>query len=439
VLIVGDDVGWPDFGFMGSETALTPNLDTLAAQGVVFTHAFSTASSCRPALQSLLTGLHPIQFETKLALLWKQGTRFGPYGEILHFETLPERLAERGYVSFQGGKHWEGTYEMAGFTHGMTARFGAEVDWGNSLQRISGADGLTLGRETMQPLWDFIEEHDDEPFFVWFAPMLPHVPFDAPERYVRLYAEKDLPPLAKRYYANLTRLDDRVGELLSDLERRGLRRNTLVIYISDNGWDQGAGLLELSAGRGDSRGKFSIYELGFRTPLVISWPGVLPEGARYEHLVSSVDVFSTILDFAGAEQAEGRPGSSLHPLLTGTGDFARAKVIGGVRFPDSEALAWEQRRSGEPKHPDAYFFRNRTWRYVWYRESGREELYRIGEDPFETRNLVGRYPEEARVFRREIIGWAKEVKRFFHEEAGKRHLERIRKQIEKQKEAARRR
>jgi arylsulfatase A-like enzyme len=417
VLIIGDDVGWQDFGFMGAEVARTPNLDALAAQGVVFSHAFSTASSCRPSLQSLLTGYFPLQFSSKVAMLRKGETPIEPNQEILHFETVPRRLAERGYASFQGGKYWEGSYQMAGFTHGMTTRYGEEAEDAIRILRFAGSDGLVLGRATMQPLWDFIDEHAEGPFFVWFAPMLPHLPFDAPPRYRLLYEGKDLSPVTKAYYANLTRFDDRVGELLAHLEMRGLREKTLVIYISDNGWNREGdpGAMQPRE-RGKTRGKLTAGELGHRTPLVFSWPGVLPEGKRHEDLVSAVDLFSTILDFAGAQQVPGRPGRSLYPLLTGAGDFDRESVIGSV----TELLNQESSRvEGSflgPEEPEAYFLRDRTWRYVWYRRSGREELYRIREDPFETRNVVDRYPHEVRRFRREVTRWIEEMKRPFEEE-----------------------
>ena len=110
VLIIGDDVAWTDFGFMGSEAVQTPRLDRLAREGIVFTHAFSTSSLCRPSLRSLLTGFDPYTVEIRLAAA-RRGKQARPTLEEV-FETLPERLGERGYVSFQGGKFWEGTFEM---------------------------------------------------------------------------------------------------------------------------------------------------------------------------------------------------------------------------------------------------------------------------------------------------------------------------------------
>jgi uncharacterized sulfatase len=245
----------------------------------------------------------------------------------------------------------------------------------------------------MQPLWDFLDAHSDRPFFVWYAPMLPHVPFDAPARFQSIYAGDPVPPLVRNYRANLTRFDATVGEVLDRLEESGLREQTLVLYVSDNGWnstpDAAISLM------GGDKGKGSIYELGFRTPLVVSWPGVLAAGARDDRLVSLVDVFATILDFAGAEPVPCASGRSLLPLLVGRGDFQRESVIGG-RYDE---------------RPRPWFLRTRTWRYVWFPGDQPEELYEIEEDPFETRNVADAHREQIRRFRDELARWVVRIER----------------------------
>jgi arylsulfatase A-like enzyme len=192
--------------------------------------------------------------------------------------------------------------------------------------------------------------------------MLPHLPFDAPPRFRRLYAGDPVPPFERGYRANLTRFDATVGEILERLEELGLREHTLVLYVSDNGWD--SALDAPYSASGGPRGKGSIYELGVRTPLVLSWPGVLAAGARDDRLVSLVDAFATILDFAGAEPVPGASGRSLLPLLVGRGDFHRESVIGG-RYDN---------------RPRPWFLRTRTWRYVWFPGDQPEELYEIQEE-----------------------------------------------------------
>lgn len=382
VLVIGDDHGWPDSGFMGSKVARTPHLDALASEGFVFTHTFTTASSCRPSLLSFLTGLQPAQIAARLGQPVSR-LPIGSPAAIQGVDTLPRLLARKGYVSFQGGKFWEGPYAGAGFQEGTAP-----------------ARRPPLGRETMQPLWNFMEAHRDEPFFVWFAPMLPHLPFDAPEEFQAPYRDAGLPRSEAAYLANVTRLDARVGEIVERLETLGLRKRTLVVYVSDNGWNPRSPASGRGADpQGGPRGKLSMYELGFRTPLVLSWPGVVPAG-RDGRLVSIVDLFATLLDFGGVPPPPDRPGQSLRALLLGTGGFARDQVAGGMTL-----LRASEQAGYRTRHETAWFLRTPQWRYVWYPERNREELYRIDEDPFESRDLVHRNPEQAARLKRQLEKW----------------------------------
>jgi uncharacterized sulfatase len=397
LLVIGDDVGFDDYGFMGSSLARTPNLDALAAQGTVFTHAFTTASVCRPSLQSLLTGLHPYAVEARLARLRRERRAPVSVGEA--FETLPERLSQAGYRTFQGGKFWEGAWREAGFTHGISEFPG----WGANLPpvlQLAGGPSLALGRETLAPLFEFLEAAGSAPFFVWYAPMLPHLPFDAPPRFDDLYRDAPLSAHARGYYANLARFDAGLGEILAFLERTGLRRRTAIVYAADNGWeatDSPPADLE-SYGLGGGGAKLSIHERGFRTPLIVSWPGVLPEGRRDDRLVSLVDVFATLLELAGQAPPAQTAGRSLVPLLTGRGGFERPHVIGGGQRLRAEGAA----RAGPRQHDWA--LRTREWRYVFSGAEGRESLYRIEDDPPEARDLAADHPEVLRELRAALLG-----------------------------------
>jgi apolipoprotein N-acyltransferase len=402
VLVIGDDHGWPDFGFMGSELARTPNLDRLAQEGTTFTHASNTASGCRPSLLTLLTGFHTAELRSRLGPAGRSVQL--PTDVIRRFETLPGLLAQRGYATFQGGKHWEGDHTWAGFTHGMT-----RVEPGQrAAEPPAGGAGLALGRTTMEPLWSFLEAQRERPFFVWFAPMLPHAPFDAPAEYWEPQLDAGA---AAPYLANVVRFDARVGELLARLDALGLRERTLVVYLADNGWDAhtrapaqagGAGFDPLIGG---PRGKASLHELGFRTPLVFRWPGVVEAGRRDDRLVSSVDLFPTLLDFAAAPVPADRPGRSLHPLLTGRGGFARERVYGGMEQLRSEAPGRGLLRSER-----GWFLRTREWRYLLYETRGEERLYRIDRDPYETADLAAAHPDTARRLREELEAWVRSVR-----------------------------
>jgi uncharacterized sulfatase len=404
ILILGDDHGYQDFGFMGSSLVITPRLDRLAREGVAFTRGFNSSNECRRSQRSLLTGLHPDQWDARIEALRREGIERTNFYEIVDLVTLPRLLSEKGYVSFQGGKYWEGTYHNASFTHGMKGSIGPEVRAKyRGMLTAAGADGLKLGRKTMDPLWDFLDAHHDRPFYVWFAPMLPHIPHDAGPEHLRLYEGKGLSEPAQKYYANISRFDDLVGQLLDYLGRHNLREKTLLIYLSDNGWDQGPH--EAIDRPRIKKGKFSMYELAFRTPIIFSWPGHIAQGTRYDYLVSSVDLFSTCLDFVGIEPLSDRSGMSLYPLLTGKGGFSRQVVIGSAmrRRKLPPELAGDG--PGESHVQErAFFLRDKRWHYIWYHER-EDELYSIEDDPRETQNLANQYPELVKQLRQQIEGW----------------------------------
>jgi arylsulfatase A-like enzyme len=419
VLIIGDDHGWPYFGFMDDPLVATPHLDALASGGTLFPYAFVTSSSCRQSLLTLLTGLYPLQWNARLRALRAHQIRRPRYTEIADFVALPRLLGEAGYRSFQGGKFWEGRYQNAGFDEGTKDVAGPDPDAGEhaALQANAGGTGLSLGRTTMKPLWDFLEREDDRPFFVWFAPKLPHTPHDAAQKYRQLYSGRGLSPEAVKYYANITRFDDRVGELIAFLDRVGLRDDTLVVYLSDNGWQQGPTERPHLVALGGAKGKGSMYEMGVRTPLIFNWPGVIAAAEVRNELVSSVDLFPTLLSFAGIATPPNRSPHDLHPLLTGKG--APSEPRGAVLASSSREVRpppGSERRLRGPnekilRNELAYTLRTRDWRYIWYFDSddypdrSADELFQIHADPYETRNVVAKHPGRVSEFRREILAW----------------------------------
>lgn len=418
VLVISDDHGWRDYGFMGSEMARTPNLDALAASGTVFTHGFTTASACRPSLRSLLTGLEPQRIRALEQVLAAQQVPFPEIAAVARVDTLPRELARAGYVSFQGGKHWEGRYELTGFDAGTATGFDAErANKRGLIHELAGGDGLDLGRTTMAPLFDFIRAHARERFFVWFAPMLPHVPHDPPPAMRKLYATSDLGTAAKRYFGSVSWLDARIGELIAELEALGLRDRTLIVFVADNGWQQDLTIEVDLSSLGDPQGKFSIGEIGFRTPMIFSWPGSLPAGRRDDTLVSTLDLFPTLLDFAGV-----REGGSLVPPSGRTGVNLRDLLEGGAA-PDREHLiaGMEQLRSDQGARPpdeqpsadsaptvrdeEGFFLRAPGWRYVWLPERGLEQLFAIDDDPDERVDVSAHQPDLVARSRAAVEGW----------------------------------
>jgi arylsulfatase A-like enzyme len=161
-----------------------------------------------------------------------------------------------------------------------------------------------------------------------------------------------------------------------------------------------------------------MYELGFRTPVIFSWPGRLPGGRKRDDLVSEVDLFSTLLDFAGVEAPPDRTGISLGPVLLADAEFPRETVIGSMnrlRPPRDVEAAKANPSEDLVRTERAYFLRNASWHYIWYAQRKRygdrvsEELYRIDRDPREARNVAGEHPELAKAFREEIERWRDDV------------------------------
>ncbi len=399
ILIIGDDYGYPYHGFTGSKQVHTPNLDQLAADGTTFTLAHTTASVCRPSLVTLLTGLYPYQWDRYLKGAVAAGEA------IERVPTLPRLLEERGYVSFQGGKYWEGTYDRAGFTEGMTrsTRDEAERVYGAAIGPSGGA-GFALARPSIERVESFLDRYEGEPFFVWFAPYLPHAPFDAPAEFRRPYEGRGYSESAVKYYANCTRLDHAVGALLASLESRGLRENTLVIYLSDNGWDQEPdadhGLLRAIGG---PRGKLSMHDQGFRTPIVFNWPEQIPEGKQVDELVSTVDLLPTLLDYVGQPRPPELRGHSLRPLIEGEPQALREAIVGSMSHVRVSADRPRTGASPIVNNERAYWARTREWHYVWYRDRNSEELYPMqsGLDA----NVAAAHPEVARALRKRIESW----------------------------------
>lgn len=316
VLIIGDDQAWTDYGFMGHERIKTPHLDKLASQSLAFPRGYVPSSLCRASLATMITGLYPHQHlitsndpplpaglgqgaamknETYLAARSKM---------IVNFEKSPnlaKLLGEAGYVSHQSGKWWEGNAcRCGGFTEGMT--HGDTAKGGRH-----GDEGLKIGREGLKAVTDFIDQSKAgaKPFYVWYAPIMPHQPHNPPERLIAKYKGQHESEFVTKYWAMCEWFDETVGELLAHLDKKGLSDDTLVIYLHDNGWIQ-----DPKAGKYAAKSKQSPYDGGVRTPILVRWPGKVKPG-RVESLASSIDLAPTILGACGLKPTTNMTGTNL--------------------------------------------------------------------------------------------------------------------------------
>ena len=310
VFIISDDQGAGDYGFMRHPHLQTPHIDKLAAQSLAFPRGFVPSSVCCPSLASLVTGLYPHQHKitandpplppgAKANVKGGRGSTpelTAQWNAMLDkVPTLPRLLASEGYLSFQTGKWWHGDYSRGGFTHGMTQ--GSR----------HGDGGLAIGRQGLKPIYDFIADSrkQHKPFFVWYAPMMPHTPHTPPDRLFQKYAAKTNSPHIARYWAMCEWFDETCGELLDHLEREKLAENTIVIYLADNGWIQSPTVAWFAP-----KNKTTPFDAGHRTPILVRWPArVTP--AKSDFLASSIDIVPTVLAALGKPAPQGARGVNL--------------------------------------------------------------------------------------------------------------------------------
>lgn len=437
VLIIADDLGWPYLSFLGDENVLTPNLDLIGENGTVFELGHSSSNYCRPTLQSLITGLYPVQYEAqaeeiadrelaqdgvpkaadtpaKRNLVRQQYVTTA----IEQFQTLPRLLSDVGYVSHQSGKWWEQSYAHGGFTDGMTGSWnwqdGAELGdrW---FFTFMGGSGNEIGRSTMAPVTDFITENADKPFFLWYGPALPHTPLNAPPRFYKYYKQRDdLSESAKLYYANISWFDWGVGKLLDSLTENRVLDNTLIVYINDNGWEQPPDAEyvgnDIYLANGGPRGKTSFFETAFRTLVMFYWADEIASRRDRTTLVNAIDVMPTLLDYADVDSPSDLPGYSLRPAIEGRGlPAARDYMVGKMA---RHRAGTDFRGAPNPDVTDfmgsdlqGYYRRDQRWHFVWLPDSTETALYDMVADPGQLEDVSQDHSDLIEGFKQDIKQW----------------------------------
>jgi uncharacterized sulfatase len=411
VMIISDDQAWTDYGFMGHPDIQTPHLDQLAKESIVFPRGYVPTALCRPSLMTLLTGhyasVHGVTGNDPSPKYAKRGSdlynarRAKLISYLDRFQTVPEALGERGYLSHQSGKLWEGSYQNCGFTHGMTRGFPQPGG-------RHGDDGLKIGREGMEPIADFLQlaKKQQKPFFLWYAPFLPHTPHNPPERILKKYRVGDRPITVAKYYAMCEWFDETCGQLLGMIDGQGFRDNTLVVYVTDNGWIQ-----DPKKNGYAPRSKQTPYEGGIRTPIMYRWPGRFGPAIRKE-LTSSIDIVPTILAAAGADTPGELPGLNLIENLT-TGKPIKRDTIFGEGFAHDIAdvenpeasLLYRWAIEGDWKLLLTYDGEVNRYTSTHPREEKRPQLFNLQTDPREKQNVAAENPEIVARLANKIAGW----------------------------------
>ena len=404
VLLISDDQSWNHYSFMGHQTINTPNIDALAAKGVTFRRGYVPTGLCRPSLMTLATGhyasTHGV-FGNDPADSKNPEKRAEIIAQLDKFDTLPSLLAKEGYLSHQSGKWWEGSYQNGGFSHGMTRGFPKP-------NGRHGDDGLKIGRKGMKPIENFIDlaVKEEKPFFIWYAPFLPHTPHNPPKRLFNKYMQEGMSAHTARYYAMVDWFDETNGQLMAYIEQKGLTDDTLFIYVTDNGWMQDPDSKTFAA-----RSKQSAYEGGVRTPIIYAWGDKLKNIDRPE-LATSLDIFPTVLAAAGAKIPADLPGLNLLPQLKSGNKINRDRIFGesfahdviDVNNPE-KTLLYRWVIEGQWKLLLTYDGIVTRYGKAHPRKEKRPQLFNLIADPHETDNLASKHPKIVASMVKHIDDW----------------------------------
>ena len=391
VFIISDDQAWTDYSFMDHEAIETPNLDKLANESRTFTRGYVPTSLCAPSLASIITGVFPrdhmvlgndrvLPGDDKGGKpAWQSEWRANNYASVIEnfktLNTLPKLLKEKGYLSFQTGKWWLGNYKNGGFDYGMTQgdprREGRHGDY-----------GLEIGRKGMDTLNTYIDLalEKKKPFFMWYAPFLPHSPHNPPDSLLQKYLPKAPTEYVARYWAMCEWFDQTCGELLDYIEEKGQTENTIFVYVCDNGWVQN---------ENDSRynpiSKRAPYDYGMRTPIMFKWKGKIEPKLDDQTLMSSLDMLPTILDLVGIESPKELDGIN---VLNETERQSREAVFGEIYAHDFNTV------------DESLFYQiaiTEPYKLIVPNQKNKPEekiqLFDIYKDPFEQEDLADENPE----------------------------------------------
>lgn len=410
LLILTDDQGFGDAGFQGNPVLRTPNLDALAAGGVVFTD-FLASPTCSPTRAALLTGRHEFRSGVNHTIEGRNILRDG-------LPTMADAFRQAGYRTAIFGKWHLGEPRPfhpldRGFQHALLVGGGAAGQtpdfWGNTMfdphLQENGDWKPFQGYMTHIFVTEMLRwiQRDKGAWFCYVPLNAPHVPLQVSEKWAAPYLAKGLPERLAKFYGMISNLDSEVGRLLEELKKTGESENTIVIFLGDNGTALG-GDPQPGEYNGGLRGtKGSAYQGGMRVPAVFSWPGHFPAGRRVNTLAGMCDILPTLgqfcdLDLDAMPASDGR---SLAPVLLS----GKQPSDWADRFIPTHVARWP---SGTPvgKLP----FLNSSIRNQRHSLVNGSELYDLENDPGETRDLSKEKPETLEKLRAAQLAWWEEVR-----------------------------
>jgi len=413
VFILADDLGWADVGFHGAKDIKTPNIDKLANQGARL-ESFYAQPMCTPSRAAFLTGRYPMRYGLQSFVI----TPGQHYGLPTDERIIAQDLKEAGYNTYAIGKwhlghsekaHWpqnRGFDYFYGTTIGNVDYYTKEtagvVDWQRNGKYLK-ENGYFTDLITKDAVRIIEEQSSEKPFFLYLAQLAVHSPYQAPQKYIDQY--KHIKDKTRRLYAAMAAsLDDSVSQVINALERKGLRDNTLILFISDNGGIAGSGYSDTMkevtgdkpapADNGPFRGsKASLYEGGVRSVAAINWPGHIKPGINNE-VIHIVDLLPTLLSLAGVKSKGDKPldGKNVWPVIT----------KGEPGLHDDILINVEHHRGA---------LRQGKWKLIKKAMlPSKVELYDLEADPGENNNLEKQYPDVVKQLEARLNEYAKSAK-----------------------------
>ena len=456
IYILADDLGYGEVGVYGQTKIETPNIDALAKEGMMFTQYYSGAPVCAPARSVLMTGKHlghsfvrgndewadrgdVWNYKSVIADASLEGQRPLPSETV----TIPKLLKQSGYKTGMVGKWGLGAPQ----TESIPTKMGFDYFFGYNCQRqahtynpvhlyengkryslkendtIAPGTGINKDADPLdeatyakynQPIYSseiafeklmgFVKENKDELFFLYWASPIPHLPLQAPKKWVDYYVKKfgDEKPYFFRegergsyfparyphatYAAMVSYLDENIGKLVDYLKKEGLYENTLIVFTSDNGpsytggtdspWFNSGGPFSSVYGKG----KGYLHEGGIRIPMIASWPNKIKASSKTDHISAFWDVLPTFCDIADSKAPNDIDGISFYNTLTKEG-----------KQKEHEYLYWEY-----PEYGGQAAVRIGKWKILWKeikKGNKKVELFNLDEDIREENNIADKYPE----------------------------------------------
>ncbi len=410
IYMLADDLGWKDVGFNGCTDIKTPNIDKLCAEGVKLTQ-FYVQPMCTPTRAALMTGRYPFRYGLQTAVIPSVCT----YGLDTTEWLLPQALKETRYKTAIIGKWHLGHADkkfwprQRGFDYQYGAMIGeldyftheehGVLDWyrDNKPVREKGYTTTLIGNDAVK----YIEaQNSSTPFFLYLTFNAPHTPYQAPKEYVDRYP--DIADSTRRTYAGMVAcLDDNIGRVVTDLDKKGLRENTLIVFHSDNGGTRNAmftgvmadvSKIKIPCDNGPYReGKGTLFEGACRVCACANWPGHIKPGSTVDGMIHAVDLYPTLAALAGASTAKCKPLDGLNVWDT---------IAEGKPSPRTEFVYNIE--------PFRAALRQGDWKLIWRTLlPSSVDLYNLAQDPSEQNNLAAANPEKVVAMQERLNALAK--------------------------------